>query len=177
MRERLQGLVGNDRRTRFLTAATAVAIVVAIVSFIALDPAEDTTAPDRYTISADRICLEAKRGIVEVEQQAGEGPRGVDVSALANDLLPIVATWHSQLQRLNAPADRVADVDRLEAALLEAEVKIAGLARVASRGDQSKTVASAKLADAASTEVEEAVANLGLPRCAEATIGITTTPN
>jgi len=160
-----------------VTAATAVAIVVAIVSFIALDPADDTAGLDRYTISADRICLQAKRGIVEVEQGAGKAPGGVDVSALANDLLPIVATWHSQLQQLDAPADRVADVDRLEAALLEAEVKIAGLARVASRGNQSETVASAKLADAASTEVEEAVARLGLPRCAEATIGITTTPN
>lgn len=170
-------MVGTDQKTRLITVATAFALVVAIVSFIALEPDDETAALDGYTISADRICLEAKRGIVEVEQKAGEPPGGVDVNALAKDLLPIVGTWSSQLQRLNVPADRTADVRQLEAALLEAEIKIAGLARVSSRGNQRQTVASAKLADAASTEVEEAVAALGLPRCAKATIGITTTPN
>lgn len=176
LREQLGRVVGTTPKARMASAATAVALIVAVAAFVALDPADDTSARDAYTASADRICLQAKRGIIATERKAGEAPGAVDVAALAEGLLPIVGSWRTKFQQLNVPADRAEDARRLEDALLEAEIRIGGLARVASDGDQGKTVASAKQADAASTEVEEAVAALDLSQCAQARIGLTATP-
>jgi hypothetical protein len=58
----------------------------------------------------------------------------------------------------------------MQAALLEAETRIAGLARAASTGSRESTLASARQADAATAAVEEAAASLGLDRCAQAQI-------
>jgi hypothetical protein len=167
-RERIQRLVGTTRRARLVTAATVVAILVAIAAFIAIDPAEDEIPRDAYTVAADRLCLESKRSIVTIERSLT--PQGTEM--VARELVPVVAAWRSQLNELNPPADRKDLARELEAALLQAEVQIAGLARVAEGGSQRQIVAKAGEADAASTEVEEAVAALGLAECAEAAIGL-----
>jgi hypothetical protein len=169
-RERLGGLVGQTRRARWITAATAAALAVAIVAFIALDASDDSIPRDAYTIAADRICLGAKGEIVTVERRARR--HGEDPSAFAHALVPIVATWRSRFQKLRVPPDRIEEAVQLEAALRDVELRIAALARVASAGEQAATAASARRADAAATEVEEAVSALGLSRCAQATIGL-----
>jgi hypothetical protein len=172
-RERIGRLLGATRKARLLTAATAAALIIAVIAFIDLKPAKDTTPRDAYTIAADRLCLDAKSEIVAVERHFSRRPGARDTSTFAMELVPIVATWRSQFGALHAPKDRIESAQLLEAALLEAEVQIAGLARVAARGDKNKTLESAKRADAASTGVEEAVSALGLSRCAAATIGFT----
>ncbi len=167
-RERLARFVGTTRKARLITVATVIAILVAVAAFIALDPAEDEIPRDAYTVAADRLCLDSKRSIVVIERSfAAQGP-----DAVARELVPVIAAWRSQLNQLNAPADRRDLARGLEAALLQTEVQIAGLARIAKGGETRPTVAKAREADAASTEVEEAVAALGLSECAEAAIGL-----
>lgn len=171
-RERLSRLFGTTRKARWISAATVLAVLVAVASFIALKPSDEGIPRDAYTIAADRLCLASKRGIVAVERNFGRGG-AESVGTVARELVPIVAAWRSQLHELRVPADRVELARQLEAALLEAEVQIGGLARVADTGSTSRTVAKAKEADAASSEVEEAVASLGLTHCAEGAIGFT----
>jgi hypothetical protein len=167
-RERLGRLVGRTRKARLITAATVIALLVAVVAFIALDPAEDEIPRDAYTVAADRLCLDSKRSVVVIERSlAAQGP-----GAVARELVPVIAAWRSQLNELNVPADRKDLARELEAALLQTEVQIAGLARIAKGGDTRQIVAKAREADAASAEVEEAVAALGLSECSEAAIGI-----
>lgn len=168
LRQRLEGLVGTTRKARLITGATVLALLIAIAAFIALDPAEDEIPRDSYTVAADRLCLDSKRSIVAIERSFA--PQGPD--AVARELVPVVAAWRSQLNELKVPADRSDLARQLEAALLQAEVQIAGLARVAQSEDRRQIVAKARAADAASTEVEEAVAALGLSECAEAAIGL-----
>jgi rRNA maturation endonuclease Nob1 len=166
-RDRIGRVAGTTRKARLTTAATAVALVVAVVAFIALKPNEETIPRDAYTIAADRLCLDAKRGIVAAERRAGQG----DTSAFAQELVPVVANWRSRFGKLHVPRNRTEEAQNLEAALLEAEIRIAGLGRVAQRGNEKEIVESAKQADAASAGVEEAAASLGLSHCAAATIG------
>jgi hypothetical protein len=151
-------------------------VVVAVVAFLALEPSDDGIPRDAYTITADRLCLSAKQQIVAAERGSGDQRGPGDASVFARELVPIVTSWHSQLRELAVPVDRVEQARQLETALLEADVRIAALARVAADGNPRKTVASAKSADAASAGVEEAVAALGLSECAEATIGFTPAP-
>lgn len=167
-RQRLEGLVGTTRRARLITGLTVAALLVAVAAFIAIDPAEDEIPRDAYTVAADRLCLDSKRSIVAIERSfAAQGP-----GAVARELVPVVAAWRSQLHELQVPADRKDLARQLEAALLQAEVQIAGLARVAHGGEKRRIVAKARKADVASSEVEAAVSGLGLSECAEAAIGL-----
>ena len=168
-RDRLGRIVGTTRKARLITGATVLALVVAVIAFIALEPDSEETIPrDGYTIAADQLCLKAKGEIVAAERRAASG----GTAAFATELVPIVADWRSRFEALAVPADRTEEAQQLEAALLEAEVQIGGLARVATDGDKAEIIASAKRSDAASAGVEEAVASLGLGECAGATIGL-----
>lgn len=167
-RQRAESLFGRTRKARLISAATVVALLVAVAAFIALDPGEDEIPRDAYTIKADHLCLDSKRSILTIERSFS--PRGT--AAVARELVPVVAAWRSQLHELTPPSDRADLARQLEAALLEAEVQIAGLARIAGAEDSRRTIAKARQADRASTAVEEAVANLGLSECAEAAIGV-----
>jgi uncharacterized Zn finger protein (UPF0148 family) len=174
-RERVARLIGTTPKARWATAATVLAIVVAIVAFIALKPSEDSIPRDAYTIKADHICLASKRSIAAVERSFAQEGKGT-VTSLSRELVPVIAAWRSEMSELKAPADRIDLAQSLEGALLEAEIQIAGLARAAAGGGTRKTVAKAKEAEAASAEVEEAVEALGLTHCAEAAIGFASTP-
>lgn len=166
--QRLGRIAGSTRKARIVTAATVLALVVAVVAFIALKPDEETIPRDAYTITADKLCLGAKGEIVAAERQASRG----DADSFARALVPIVASWRDQFEALSVPSNRVEQAEALEGALLEAEAKLGGLARVAASGGKTEIVASAEEADAASAKVEEAVAGLGLSECASATIGL-----
>lgn len=168
-REWFERLVGTTRKARIITAATALAIVVAIVAFIALKPSEEGIPRDAYTIKADRLCVASKEGIVAIERRYGHGD--AELSKLATELLPVVASWRTQMGELKVPADRVELARQLEAALLEAEAQIGGLARVAKAGGPEEIVAKARQVDASTTAVEEAASSLGLSHCEEAAIG------
>jgi hypothetical protein len=50
-------------------------LVLAVIAFIALDPAEDAATGDAYILAADDICVKAKKEIVAAGRQAaGQGP-------------------------------------------------------------------------------------------------------
>jgi hypothetical protein len=167
--KRLSNLIGTTPKARLITAATIVALVVAVVAFIALKPDSEESLPyDAYAKEADELCLSSKAAIVAVERQYGS-----DISVMARELVPVVGSWRTQMGALTPPADRVELAQRLEAALVEVEAQIGGLARVGKEGDRKQTIAKASQADAASGAVEEAVTALGLTHCAGAPIELT----
>lgn len=174
-RERLRRLIGTTPKARWTTAATVVAILIAIAAFVTLEPSEDEIPRDAYTVQADRICLGSKRSIVAVERTFTQEGKG-SPATVARELVPVVAAWRSEMSKLEAPSDRIELAQQLEGALLEAEVQIGGLARAADSGDQRRVLTKAKEAEAASAAVEEAVEDLGLSQCAEAAIGFASTP-
>ena len=167
LRERIAGLFGKDRRTRLVSAATILAVIVAVIAFIALGEDDEKTIPrDAYTIAADQMCISAKRQIVAVENKGlASGP------AAARQLLPVVSEWRSEFDALKVPSDRIEEAQALDAALKEVQLRIASLARGATSGNRAQAVEQAKAADEASSEVEEAVAALGLSHCSSLTIG------
>jgi hypothetical protein len=156
-----------------VSAVTAGAIVVAIVGFIALEPAEDSIPRDAYTIAADRMCVEAKRQIVTTERQALDQSAGT--GDFARMLVPIVTKWHSEFAAMRAPQDRTDQVLALNAALQEAGIQIAALALTADKGEERRTLQQARRVDATTAGVETAIADLGLERCASQTIGFSRT--
>jgi len=173
-REWIGRAFGTTRRARIISAATACAIVIAIIGFIALKPAKDSIPRDAYTIQADRMCVEAKRQIVAAEQHSlSRSPaRSGD---FARALVPIVTTWHSEFAAMGVREDRADQVLALNAALQEAGIQLAALALIADKGQESDTLRQARRVDAATAEVEAAVADLGLERCASQTIGFSRT--
>lgn len=171
-RERLAGAIGTTRRARFITLATAVAIAVAVASFIALEPDDEGIPRDDYTLSAERICLDAKAQILSAGQRFRASTASESTSEFARSMLPAVTAWRLQFAKLAVPEDRTEEAARLASALREVEARIAGLARVAQGASSERTVASAARADEASTAVEEAVASLGLEECAKFRLGV-----
>lgn len=171
LRERVGRWVGTTRRTRWISAATVLAIAVAIASFIALDSKDDGIPRDGYTLAAERICLEAKREIFLVGKRLRSGADPESTSAFARSLLPAVSDWRLRLAELEVPPDRKEDAARLIAALREVEVRIAKLARTARASNPQRTLAMAARADEASTAVEEAIPPLGLDECAAVKLG------
>jgi hypothetical protein len=168
--DRISRLLGTTRKARLVSAATAIALVTAVVAFFALN-SDEGIPRDAYTVAADGFCLQAKREIVSARRDYR------DPSAFSQALVPIVGGWRAQLHKLAVPSDRVEQARQLEAALLEAELRIAKLARIAEQGGKRAALASAKRADKASAAVEEAVANLGLSECAAAVIGFAPNSN
>lgn len=155
---------GTTRKARLISATTLAALVIAVIAFIAIAPSDDGEIPrDRYTLANERICLEAKQQIVAASKVSGP--------AYARLLVPVVVRWREQVAELKTPADRVEKTQALDDALREVEIELATLARVGEEGDRALALASAKRADNATAEVEQAVAELGLSECATETIG------
>jgi hypothetical protein len=147
-----------------ISLATIAALAAAVVAFIAISPNDENSIPrDRYTIGAERTCLRAKRQIVLAGQEGG--------SSYAHQLVPIVVSWREELAERRAPADRREKVLALDNALREVEIEVAALARISEEGNRRRILASAKRTDLATAEVEKAIADLGLSKCASARLG------
>ncbi|HXQ88448.1 MAG TPA: zinc ribbon domain-containing protein [Solirubrobacterales bacterium] len=170
VRERLRGLVGTTPKARALTGLTALALIVAVAAFIALDSDEEEIPRDAYTVASDRLCLEAKQDIAASQRQSVRR-QGADPGAFARNLVPIVDQWRRDQVALGIPADRAAEVEALAAALREVEIELAALARVADDGEKAATVAKADQVDKTTGRVEAAVADLALDRCAAVKLG------
>jgi hypothetical protein len=168
--QRVGRLFGTTRKARMLSLGTLIALVIAVVAFIALKPSEDDSIPrDAYTISADRLCVESKRQIVTAERQALRKPSGPDSGFAA--LVPVVSNWRSDFEAKPVPTDRVDQARALSVALREIEIELSGLAVAAEEGSRARTLSRAKQVDEASRGVEKAVAALALSECARETIG------
>jgi hypothetical protein len=169
-RERLASLLGTTRRARLLTAGTLATLVVALVAFIAL-PADESIPRDRYTIAADRLCLDAKREIVAAERRALRSGGESGPAAFAQDLVPIISAWRSEFQVMRLPSDRIDEAVALTAALRKVEIELSALSLTAERSDRGAIERQAKRVDAATGGVEEAISALNLEHCEAATIG------
>lgn len=163
-RQRLSKLLGSDRRSKLISFATIAALAVAVIAFIALSPNDEDSIPrDRYTLNAERTCLRAKQRIVVAGKEGG--------SSYAHQLVPIVVRWREELAELSAPADRREKVQALDNALREVEIEVAALARISEESNRARILASAKRTDLATAQVEKAIAELGLSKCASARLG------
>jgi hypothetical protein len=167
-------LAGKNRSARLLTVGTAIALIVAAVAFLALPSDEGDDIPyDAYTRAADRVCVAEKQAIVAAGQKAlAEGGGGAQLAAYAGGLVPVAVEWRSSLDGLVPPADRAELADDLSLALRRVAVEAGALARVARDLGQKAALARANEVDAATAEVERAVAGLGLKRCANLKIGV-----
>lgn len=173
LRERLGRLAGPTRQARIVTALTALALVVAIAAFIALDPAEDENdiPRDAYTIEAEGVCLDAKREIIAAQGEGPEDASGNGPGAFAAELVPIVGSWRASFADLGAPPDRAQEVGELALALRDVEIELAQLALVPV-GAGAEALARAEEVDAASIRVENAISDLALDACARRAIGL-----
>lgn len=174
---RVGDLFGRSPRARLVTVGTLVALVVAVVAFVALPSDDDegeavaTIPRDAYTREADRLCLEQKQEVIATGQRALSGG-GNRLAAYAGALVPLVLEWRQQMRQLVPPSDRVALAENLEIALRNVAVEAGELARVARSGDREAAVEQAAEVDAATGEAEEAIAALGLANCDALAIGL-----
>jgi hypothetical protein len=168
-RERLARLVGGTPRARLLTAGTVIAVIIAVVAFIALKPSGEEEGPrdDPYTLAADATCVRAKQLIVAAERRSLSPGYHRDRGEYAGAVVRIVAQWRAALGELSPPADRVEQAESLDAALANVEVKAGTLARLEREStDRSAVLAYGHNVDDATAEAEQAIAALGLERCA-----------
>jgi len=164
-RERIGNLLGRTRKARLLTLGTVLALLIAVVAFIAL-PEDDDLPYDAYAKAADRLCVPQKQAIVEAGQESLTGPdRGLQ--AYAGRLVPIVVEWRAALNGLDAPADRAALAEELSYALRQVAVKAGALARVTRLESKAEAAKAAGAVDEATAAVETSIADLGLRRCAD----------
>jgi hypothetical protein len=154
--------MGSDRRSRLISGATVAAIVIAIAAFIAISPSDDSIPRDRYTLAAEKTCLQSKQHIAEAANEGG--------GTYARQLVPIIVRWREELAELRVPPDRADKEQELDNALREVEIEVAQLARLVEEGDRRRMAVTAGRADIATGEVEQAIDNLGLSECGEATI-------
>lgn len=167
LRDRVVAAIGAKPRARVITAATALFLAIAVVAFIAVDTSdEEVITRDAYTLAADDVCVKAKRQIGRESRSAlNEG-----FDAFSALLVRRVAAWRSEFNALQAPPGRGDEAAALDAALRAVEVKAAELSRVAREGSRAEVVAEAEELDGLTNEVESAISDLGLRRCAR--IGI-----
>lgn len=167
LRQRLRNLVGTSRRAQLLSVATAAAIVVAVVAFIALEPNEGGESSDPYLQQLDRSCVAEKERLSSLEAET-LGRRPPNLEEFASVLVTIVAEWRSNLKQTPPPAFDREGVEALEAALLKTVIESATLARlVREQAGTGSIAAQSNAVDVATKEVNGTIAELGLEACAE----------
>jgi hypothetical protein len=166
-RERLAQLVGTTPRARLITAATVIAILVAVVAFLSLDSDEDATGSSPYLQRLDQACVTEKDRIIALEQQTLSGGTP-DLQAFASVLVASLAEWRADLREEPPPPDSAAAVEALEAALVETLIRSGKLAR-SIRGGASVDAISrrAEEVDDATTKVDRVIEDLDLSNCAD----------
>jgi len=170
LRGSLERLVGRDRRTRILTLGTALALVVAVIAFFALDSddeGEATVPQDALTRELDESCVQHKGEIAAAQREAlaQGGP-----TAYSESLVPIVGEWREELGQAAVPADRTVLVSDLDGGLLEVQIEAGTFARALREGNKAELTRAAGDLEAATENVEAAITNLELLRCSHLVI-------
>jgi zinc-ribbon domain len=164
LKERVGHLFGTTRKARLLTVGTALAIVVAIVAFIALKPSNESDQ-DAYLQGVDRMCVGEKERISTLEQETLL-QRPPNVGEFASVLVTIVAEWQSTVRATPPPPVHKEGVEAFNSALREVLIDAGSLARAIREGRPAAVIgAQAGSIDAATTGVDQAAENLGLSDC------------
>ena len=157
----LQRVLGSSRRERQVTAATLLAIVVAIVAFILLDAPEDDSSSDPFLRASDQRCLIAKRDVERVSDRTlGSGKPNARQQYI-DGLLEVVLEWRTDQSNLQPAADQRQAADDYLAALLDLS---AALGRLSEAGP-AQLVPAAEQTDASTAALEQQIDDLGLERC------------
>jgi zinc-ribbon domain len=168
----LRGLIGEDRRSRVVTLLTVVALLAAIVAFIALKPSSDesTVPQDALTRELDALCVQHKLEIAKAQNRALREKGADGVERYAEAIVPIVGSWRTELSRASVPGERLELVDALKSALLETQIQAGTLARAAHESDRRELARAAAQVDGATKRAEAAIHELELQRCGDLTI-------
>ena len=153
-----------------ISLATAIALVVAIAAFIALAPADEDDAgvpQDALTKALDASCVRHKEEIATMQQRALKVGTLAAVSDYGESIVPIAGEWKDELDKAAVPPDRATLVSGLSAALLEVQIEAATLARAARESNRRELATAAARTDAATANVEAAIAGLELERCGQ----------
>ncbi len=159
---RFDRLVGMSRRERLITAATGLALAVAIAAAAVLLLGGDDEE-DRYVERMDELCIESKQALGVLAEElpsAGGAAAGSVYGAAAAEL---VVGWRSEAEVLETPAELQPAAAELGRALGELEFAMRSLA--GPTGDIEGAVGGSI------SELEVAIEGLELTGCAG--IGIT----
>jgi hypothetical protein len=164
IKERAVGLIGRSRKERLITGGIVLAVVIAVISLLSLDTDDETAAPSAAT---DAACVNAKRAVAKAATDArGGGIQGVQLYA-ADVIVALLDFRQAVLEA--EPASTAKDDVVVE--LRQAAIETGGLARLAREGAGPRQVtAQATRIDAATQGLDEAIADLGLSRCAQVRI-------
>lgn len=152
-RERIAGLIGSTRRARLLTAGTALALVAAVIAFLALN--EDADEEADYRSAVDAMCVSSKEEIGAASRQP---------ATYIENVVTVVGEWRIELQKLAVPSDLLDKANALDESLRDVQVGAAALVE-ATRRRAADAPARAKRVDDATSEVEKAIAGLDLKQC------------
>jgi len=170
LRQRFRNLVGTSRHARLLSAATAAAIVVAVIAFVALKPDESGEESDPYLQRLDRSCVAEIERLSSLETET-LGQRPPNLEEFASVLVTIVAEWRSNLRQTPPTTVDAEGVRALEAALLKTLIESGKLARLAREGAGAAAIArQSNAVDEATKKVNATIAELGLEACEEAEV-------
>jgi hypothetical protein len=165
-------LIGTTGKARLVSAGIVVAVIVAIVAFIALGSDKETTVPqDGLTKAMDANCVHHKVEIAKAQAVAVNGADLTAVSAYADSMVRVAGSWRRELGRLEPPADRAELIENLRSALLETQIEAGGLARSSRESDKPEVALAAGRVDAATGNVEGAIQDLELERCSHLIFG------
>ena len=157
----LRRLAGSSRRERQVTAATAVAIIVAIIAFILLDTPGDESPSNPFLRASDQRCLEAKRDVERVSDQTLGSGSPSDRDAYIDGLLQIVLEWRLDQSNLQPAPEQQQAADDYLAALLDLSASLGRLSEAKPR----ELAPVSERTDAATAALEQQIDDLGLERC------------
>jgi hypothetical protein len=170
LRSRIEGVVGRTRRARIITAATVVALVGAVIAFIAIDPggnsSDGSSSENPYQASADNICVNAKNTLFGIGRQLFTPPQPADalpkyLSASAQ----VARQTRSQLAALNPPDDLRVRADAFAARLAALAERTDAAAAAIRSNDTNRIQSAATQVERATAASDRASAALGLERC------------
>jgi zinc ribbon protein len=158
--ERVRSLIGTTRAAKLTTAGIVASVAIAVIAFLALKT--NDIPRDDYTVTADDLCVAAKR---EIGVAANRALAGGPPSSYAAAIVPIVADWRLNFATLEVPSDRADEAAQLNDALIEVAIQAGALARLPRSSPSNVVAAQAAQTDAASKQVEDAIKDLGLDNC------------
>lgn len=166
--ERLGHLIGTTRRARLVTAATVVAIVIAVIAFLSLDSDEDgATGSSAYLASVNQACIAEKERISTLGQEALSRQSSTP-QEFASVLVTALAEWRTNLRQTPPPPEDVEEIQAMETALLTTLLEAAKLSQSIRDGSSAQAIdQQAQSVDESTREFNQTIESAGLSDCAD----------